>query len=257
MFGYEPIKGSVLTWGARAIYKNGELDILLDRQQFSDYRDKRLVKAMAQRIFDFLLERLKEEFLHYMPPSSGEFVRLVFDFPDGPGNDKLVLCGSPNASFGYFYISVGLVTMADIPEEVYPTGYKTPEELKKLAEQGEVERKRWEEIQEAERQQRRQERLTRRNNEAAIASRVAEATTRLHGDELHPGDHFHLWANQAYRDAFCLKVVGGQALAEYFMPNGKRQLVVISKIVDESEDVSRKTYPESKLPKKWRDEEAA
>ncbi len=251
-FGYPPVENNVLNWGARAIYQRGTLDFLPDRQQFSEYKGgkhKELRQAMADAFNQIILPRLKE-FLPYMPGHSGEFVELVFDFPAGPGDDKLVLRACPNSSHGYLYLSIGLVPMAFVPkQETYPKGYKTLEERQRLEEEGCKERDHFDDLLKKDRQRRSS---SKKAFNQEMENRIANATRKEPDEVLDPGDHFRLWANQAYRDAFCLKVDGDQSLCEYFMPSGKRQLIVYGRIVCSSESPNYKTYSEKSLPKKWR-----
>jgi hypothetical protein len=131
-FGYPALDTSILAWGARAIFHPSDkfpLDILWDRQGHKFNRDtqKEAYRQFADFINKTVLPKL-QELAHYFDPSDdGSFV-WHFEWPHDPSL-LVVAMGSPNRSYGYFYIAVNLVPKAGAPEVVRPEGYRTPEEL--------------------------------------------------------------------------------------------------------------------------------
>lgn len=127
-FGYPALDNSLLAWGARAIFHPSDklpLDILWDRQGHKFDRDtqKDAYRQFAAFINQTVLPKL-QELAHYFDPSDGDRFVWHFDWPHDP-NLLVVAMGSPNGSYGYFYISVNLVPKAGAPEVVQPEGYKT------------------------------------------------------------------------------------------------------------------------------------
>lgn len=129
-FGYPALDNSVLAWGARAIFHPSDklpLDILWDRQGHKFDRDtqKDAYREFGNFVNQTVLPKL-QELAHYFDPSDdGSFV-WHFHWPHDP-NLLVVAMGSPNRSYGYFYLSVNLVPKDGAPEEVQPRGYRTPD----------------------------------------------------------------------------------------------------------------------------------
>ena len=128
-FGYPALEGSILAWGARAIFHPSDkfpLDILWDRQGHKFERDtqKDAYREFANFINQTVLPKL-QELAHCFDPSDGDKLVWHFDWPSDP-NLLVVATGSPNRSYGYFYLSVNLVLREGAPEVMRPNGYKTP-----------------------------------------------------------------------------------------------------------------------------------
>lgn len=126
-FGYPALDNSLLAWGARAIFHPGNkfpLDILWDRQGHKFDRDtqQEAYRQFAAFINQTVLPKL-QELAHYFDPSDAHKFVWHFDWPHDP-NLLVVAMGSPNRSFGYFYLSVNLVLKEGAPEEVRPEGYR-------------------------------------------------------------------------------------------------------------------------------------
>jgi hypothetical protein len=129
-FGYPALANSILAWGARAIFHPSEkfpLDILWDRQGHKFDRDtqKDAYRQFAAFINRLVLPKLQKLARCFTPSDHEKFV-LHFDWPNDP-NMVIVATGSPNGSYGYFYIAVNLVPRDGAPEVVRPRGYVTPE----------------------------------------------------------------------------------------------------------------------------------
>lgn len=129
-FGYPALDNSLLAWGARAIFHPIDkfpLDILWDRQghKFDEDTQKDAYRQFAQFINHTVLPHLQELGRYFDPSDHSQFL-LRFDWPHDP-TLLVVAMGSPNGSYGYFYLSVNLVPKEGAPEVVLPTGYRTPE----------------------------------------------------------------------------------------------------------------------------------
>lgn len=129
-FGYPALDNSLLAWGARAIFHPSDrfpLDILWDRQghRFDQGTQKDAYRQFARFINHKVLPKLQELARYFDPSDHSRFV-LRFDWPDDP-TLLVVAMGSPNGSYGYFYLSVNLVPKEGAPEMVLPKGYRTPE----------------------------------------------------------------------------------------------------------------------------------
>jgi hypothetical protein len=77
------------------------------------------------------------ELAHYFDPSDHSNFVWHFEWPHDPAL-LVVAMGSPNGSYGYFYISVNLVPREGAPEVLQPKGFRTPDALK-----AETARPRW------------------------------------------------------------------------------------------------------------------
>jgi hypothetical protein len=129
-FGYPALENSLLAWGARAIFHPSDefpLDILWDRQghKFNQDTQKDAYRQFADFINKSVLPKLQKLARHFDPSDHSKFV-WQFDWPHDP-SIVVVATGSPNGSYGYFYISVNLVPKVGAPEVVRPDGFKMPE----------------------------------------------------------------------------------------------------------------------------------
>jgi hypothetical protein len=129
-FGYPALDNSILAWGARAIFHPSDrfpLDILWDRQghKFDQDTQKEAYRQFADFINQMVLPKLQESSHYFSPSDHSKFV-WHFDWPDDP-TLLVVAMGSPNGSYGYFYLSVNLVPKQGAPEVVLPQGYRTPD----------------------------------------------------------------------------------------------------------------------------------
>lgn len=129
-FGYPALENSLLAWGARAIFHPSDtfpLDILWDRQGHKFDRDtqKDAYRQFADFINQAVLPKL-QELAHCFDPSDHEKLVWHFEWPHDP-NMVVVATGSPNGSYGYFYLSVNLLPKEGAPEVVLPRGFRMPE----------------------------------------------------------------------------------------------------------------------------------
>ena len=129
-FGYPALDNSLLAWGARAIFHPNDrlpLDILWDRQghKFDRETQQEAYRQFVAFINQKVLPKLQELARYFDPSDEGKFV-LHFDWPQAP-NLLVVAMGSPNRSYGYFYLSVNLVSKEAAPEVMHPKGYVTPD----------------------------------------------------------------------------------------------------------------------------------
>ncbi len=256
VFGFPPVKGFILAWGARAIYKrpaNKEfaktaLDFLPDRQQLSDYNHPQK-HEFARQINEACLPRL-HELLPYMDGGSDERVELIFEADFALGK-KIVLRGSPNASFGYFYLSASLVTHDLAPKgETYPERYRTPEQVAGDEKSAAIKASELDAMLQRDREARMRERAKGKDRAREMAARIEESRHRECGDSLEAGDHVRMFANQADRDGFVVAVTDDRALVEYHMPNGNRHLREVTNPF--YYDMDQKTINKNRLPKRWK-----
>ncbi len=129
-FGFPALENSLLAWGARAIFHpsaKSPLEILWDRQGHKYNRDtqKEAYRQFVAVINRSVLPKL-QELAHYFSPSDHHTFVWHFDWPHDPSL-LVVATGSPNGSYGYFYLSVNLVPKEGAPEVVRPKGYRTPD----------------------------------------------------------------------------------------------------------------------------------
>ena len=260
-FGAPAVENSQLAWGARAIFKpsnvSAPLDILGDRQghsidgkiwgeEESNDEDKvRRWEEFSAVLNESVLPELQKISKDFCTSGTDRFSRQFH----WPHDDKLVLVavGSPNGSYGYFYLSVSLVKVEDAPEDVLSESeqYRIRQEEQDREYAAEKERLR-PIIAKHNREEREQSNAIR----SGVEDRIAGRHPRGHGEALEVGDYIQIDCNQAYRDGFVLavNVDEGKALVEYFMPNGRRFMRVIE--IDDHDQ--GKPVSESSLPKKWK-----
>jgi hypothetical protein len=247
-WGYHVPPAAVMAWGARAIFKPSQgkfcLDILHDRQG-RHFRDEdeaafgEFVKFVNKNVMPGVIAIAQT----LNPDDKHVFVR---QFPWADESKVVVAQGSPNASFGYFYLSVSLVPAADAPPDQL-----TPWEVHLAAQRR----------QEAERQaeaqrvapliaaDRKAARTTKKAVMAAVQERRNRSPHKDQGTTLEMGDHLFYGVNQGSRHAFCEAALDDEALIRYYMPNGRDFLVVVHRT---THGMVRNTTMKS-LPKKWKD----
>lgn len=93
MFGYPMNQPHVTYWGARAILKNQNIDLLHDRQTYQGDENQPFVEWINNRALPWLRTRVKELYLEGDDPQ----VITLSEF-------KYELRASTNASHGYLYI---------------------------------------------------------------------------------------------------------------------------------------------------------
>lgn len=251
MFGYPPVEGCEFAWGARAIFNplsKYPLDILHDRQY---HQVEETQKGAFQDFADFINKTampMLRDLSAYFDSSSGDKLVWHFEWPHDPSK-VVVAMGSPNASYGYFYLSVSLIDKDKAPAVIKPKGYLTPEE--QAEKKAEMNRRAAEREAEYNRQRQDMTRRSREVNKAArerVAAVFANAAFKRPGEPLVVGDQITINANQADRQALVKAVLGEEALVEYFMPKGSSFLRII-RIANHAEVrvVSAKA-----LPKKWK-----
>lgn len=249
-FGYPPVEGFIACWGARAIFKPSSsrpLDLLPDRQgvqlAVEDDRHEALVDQIVQRLNNGVLDDLSElAGKWFSADSSDRFVKHYEWLHDS--DCVLVATGSPNGSYGYFYVSVSLIKKSDAPEEQKPPEQQREEDRlvrRRQLEQEDAEaRERAKPIEQAKRDAAKAKQQT-------IEQRVGDSDHKEEGETLEVGDHFYIEANQGDRDAFVLAVKDDEAFAKYHMPNGREFLVV----VDRDGHYKLRNVSASKVPQKW------
>lgn len=239
-FGYPPVENFVACWGVRAIFEPSSsrpLDVLPDRQGVKLAVDDDTHKSYVNQIVahlnqDGVLDDLNDLAGKWFSSDSNE--KFIKHYPWGQGDSDFVLvaAGSPNGSYGYFYISVSLVKKSDAPDEQKP-----PEQV---AEEERLERQR----------QRKQKNSKVRDHvkQTNKAHRKAgDAPHKEQGEILEVGDHFYISVNQYDRDAFVLAVNEYEAFAKYRMPSGREFLVV----VDRDDHRKLRNVNATKVPQKW------
>lgn len=244
-FGYAPVSGFIVCWGARAIFRplqsGHHLDLLPDRQGIQlaveDDRHKSLSKKLCEHLNNKILKEIDEITGHFDISEDSVFVK---HFP-WDNEHVLVATGSPQKSYGYFYLSVSLVKKADAPAEKKPPSQILEEErlqwLQQQQQQNSV----------AAQKQAKIKRLQRQSTCAAIEEKVAKVPHKEEGELLEVGDHFYIDVNQGSRHAFVLAVDKNEAFAKYYMPNGREFLIV----VDRDDHHKRKNISPNRIPKKW------
>lgn len=246
-FGYEPIEGAVMAWGARAIFNvrsENPLDILPDRQGWSGLESNTAEELFSQDISERILPEMQKMARYFNPDSTDRFVRY-YDCKFNP-DWFIVAMGAPLASYGYFYVSVSLVDKDSphIPMEIRPDLDIEVSRRKAAALMQEFEA-----LQEQHRVEMRQ-RAKNVKLQTAIVHELFEAGRgpyKKPTQVLEPNDMVIVEANQARRDARVIKVLETEALVEYIMPSGVKFLRVIDAVTHEMiRNVSSK-----KLPKKW------
>ena len=118
-FGYPALENSLLAWGAGAIFHPSDkfpLDILWDRQGHKYERDtqKDAYRQFVALINQTVLPKLQDLARYFAPSDESKFV-WHFEWPHDPGL-LVVAMGSPNRSYGYFYIAVNLVPKEGAPK---------------------------------------------------------------------------------------------------------------------------------------------
>jgi hypothetical protein len=256
-FGAHAVKNSQLAWGARAIFKPSDvapLDILGDRQGHSidgklwsdsnNDEDKVRWEEFSAVLNESVLPELQKISKDFCTSSTERFSRQFHWKHD----DKLVLVavGSPNGSYGYFYLSVSLVKMEDAPEDILSESeqYRIRQKEQDCEYAAEKER-----LRPIIAKHNREEREKTNTIRSQVEDRIDGRYPCEHGKPLESGDYIQIDCNQAYRDGFVLAVnkSEGKALIEYFMPNGRKFMRVIE-VADHDQG---KPVSESKLPKKW------
>jgi hypothetical protein len=259
-FGRAAQDKSIMAWGCRAIFHPFEkhcLDIVWDRQgmfieghpsgqELSADENARWTQ-FAEAVNTNVMPKVRELAGTFGSDSSDSFLK---HFP-WPHDESLVLVadGSPQASYGYFYLSVSLVRKAVAPAEK-----KTEMELhqERVAERRREIAAENERLRPLIRKQMTEQRQRARVFRAEISVRIAGRRPLEDGSPLEAGDYLSLWINQGDRDAFVLAVGdgadGGKALVEYFMPNGNRSM----RIIDVDCHDNGRPISEKSLPAKWR-----
>lgn len=245
-FGYQSVKGCDMAWGARAIFKpqnSYPLDLLPDRQGHQyDEAQKLEFEAFCDFLNASVLPTLQQLTAYYDPSDSSVLV-WHFDWPED--DDKVVVAqGSPNGSFGYFYLSVSLVSRNLAPEVVRPKGYMTEEERQAALQRIEQQNNQRVAQSRTFNQQRRQQIKTRQQE---IDELFKDSEYRGPGRTVEVGNQISVHANQGQRDALVKKVIGDEALVEYFMPDGKGYL----RIVHATTHADIRSVSKKSLPKKW------
>lgn len=123
-FGLRPVTiGSpvALHWGLRAIYRDFTVDVLHDRQQWSDYSEEtrpervEVCKWWDKRGYKLLTKELKKQ---YIVPDCDALVHVQ----DG----RYHIIANPRQSYGYLYIAVWKDTQHAEPDPD-PDGDAAPE----------------------------------------------------------------------------------------------------------------------------------
>jgi len=252
-FGYPPIEGARMAWGARAIFKphtDYPLDILPDRQGIK--RTEEDIPVFKQQFCPFINEvvfPVLDDVANYYTTGSTERLTWHFEWPHDPAY-LVVAEGSPNASYGYFYLAVSLVERDKAPAEQKPDRYRTPEQRAADKIKADLE---WAEFERKESERRRLERESSRVRNKRIreevAAKLGDGPIKNPGEALAVGDRVMTEANQANRDAIVRAIAAGEALIEYFMRQGKSFYRIIDK---ETQDVVQFSVSRSRIPKRFK-----
>ncbi len=240
-FGYEPIEGAVMAWGARAIFNVGSenpLDILHDRQGWSIRESNTAEELFSQYISKRILPEMQKMARYFNPDSTDRFVRY-YDCKFNP-DWFIVAMGSPRASYGYFYVSVSLVEkgIPRIPMEVRPDLDAEVSRRKAAAAMQEFEERQKKYRAETGAQAKR-DRLDAEAKHLRFV--LLSGESKRPGDVLNPNDRVIVEANQAKRDARVIKVLEPEAEA----------LVEYMRIIDAVTHEMLRNVSRKKLPKKW------
>ena len=251
-FGYPPIEGSRMAWGARAIFKphtGYPLDLLPDRQGIK--RTEEDIPMFKQEFCPFIdstvfpvLKDLSKAF------NSDSLERFTwhFEWPHDPAY-LVVAEGSPNASYGYFYLAVSLVERDKAPAQVRPERYRTPEEREADRIRKDREWAEWESKREEERRiSRAQSRAANKLIKAKVEAGLGNGPFKTKGQTLEVGDRLLTNANQADREAVVRAIAGNEALIEYFMPKGRSFFTIVE--ADTHKDV--RGVSKSTIPKRFK-----
>ena len=245
--GYPLVEGCVAGWAARAIFQPSNLkfpfDLLHDRQGSMGLEDEEFGKHFLQHLNEVVLPELRKISREFSADESCRFVRYYTWHNDS--SLVLVAQGSPNGSYGYFYLSVSLVKKDGTypEEELHPNEHEARmREGRRLADEANQR-----EYDESARRQRATDRENAKDVQAQIAIRRGGREPVAVGTLLHQGDYLTTEANQGTRDAFVLGVIGDEALIEYFMPNGRKFL----RLIDSTDHNTIKAVSEARLPRKW------
>lgn len=244
---YFPIADSEMEWGCRAIFdgrsEQRPLDILWDRQGGSVPEDKQaLFEQFADVINKTVLPELQKLGKYFSSDSSDKLVKH-FSWPHDDSK-VLVAIGSPNRSYGYFYLSIHLVAKAKAPDEQKPSRQAAEEKREQDRAEWAVRQR---ELEAKCREQRQQEKVAAEAAKLKFYQRFDDRKVKRHGQNLEPGDCVRIWANQGMRDAVVLSIADGHALVEYQMPKGVTFLSEIDVLTQEPvRSVNR-----NKIPKKW------
>lgn len=252
-FGYPPIEGARMAWGARAIFKphtDYPLDTLPDRQGIK--RTEEDIPMFKQQFCPFINEvvfPVMKDISNYYGSDSLERFTWHFEWPHDPAY-LVVAEGSPNASYGYFYLAVSLVERDKAPAEQKPERYRTPEQRAADKIKADLE---WAEFERKESERRRLERKSSRARNKRIreevAAKLGDGPIKKPGEPLAVGDRVMTEANQANRDAIVRAIAAGEALIEYFMRQGKSFYRIIDK---ETQDVVQFSVSRSRIPKRFK-----
>lgn len=246
-FGYPRDENAISAWGCRAIFKpfsggDRPLDILWDRQGHYNLEGK---DTMISIINKKIIPDLQEYTQHFSTDSSD---RICLHYPfDDEGNFVLVIKGSPNGSYGYFYLSVSLVPKMTAPPVLDPVGDARAER-----ERREQELEDWRKMSDARNKKfNKINRDKRKVFQEEMKQRIDGRTPCYQPFEvpMKVGDYFQVEANQGMRDAFVLANRGIEMLYEYWMPKACRRFLV-------SYDYGTgrgRNYSENSLPKKWKE----
>lgn len=249
-FGYQPLEQAVLAWGARAIFQTRNeqypLDILWDRQGHK-FPDTEEGKAAYKQFADFINKEVLpdlQKLAHYFDSASSDKFCKHFPWPHDPSY-VVVAQGSPNASYGYFYIAVSLVLLGVAPDEAKPPRQQAQEEYAQRQQEWAVEQER---LNKLSKQQSKQNRINAKAKLKEFRTRWDNEPKR-HGEHLESGDCVRVFVNQGLRDAVVIAAEGRTALIEYIMPNGGTKLGEI--------DIQTQDYLHSvnrnRLPAKWKE----
>lgn len=244
-FGYQAVKDAEMAWGARAIFRpsfpTACLDTLPDRQGYLGY-EKPGYLQFADFIQRSCIAKLNELASNF---SADDRHHFVWHF-EWPHDSRMVVVaqGSPNGSFGYFYLSVSLVDKNKAPEILRPVGYMTAEEQKAAS------RRLQEQMRVNDQKQRaftKTLRSTRKELRAKNATEIGDTPVTPPGQPLSIGSHVMVEANQGQRDAIVRSISGNEALVRYFMPNGKAFL----RIINAATQADIRSVSEKSIPKRF------
>jgi len=251
-FGFPPIEGSRMAWGARAIFKphtDYPLDLLPDRQGIRrTEEDIPMFKQQFCPFIDSAVFPVLKDLSKAFNSDSLERFTWHFEWPHDPAY-LVVAEGSPNASYGYFYLAVSLVERDKAPAAKRPEHYRTPEEREADRIRQDREWAEWERKREEERRiNRAHSRAANKAIKAKIEAGLGNGPFKREGEVLEVGDRLLTNANQADREAVVRAIAAGEALIEYFMRRGKS----FYRIVEADTHKTVRVVSKSTIPKRFK-----
>jgi hypothetical protein len=244
-WGCSAIFGSKMAWGTRAIFKPSlpyPLEFIWDRQS---YEYKGIEKSKYYEFLDYINEKViptvQKLSVYYNSESKD---KLVWHF-EWPFDTNLLLVVQGEPSQGYFDLSVSLVGRKNVPAIIYPPGYRGEENKVAVLTEPSVEEiaQQQDAYKEYVKQQGDLTRLKKEEN----AKKLGNGPMKSPGEPLAKGDRIIVVTNNVERHAVVLSVVKGEALVQFFTPNGYSFYRIVSAITQSK----IRGVSERKIPKRF------